>query len=73
MLALLIFINVLGQNSDCSDALTQEGYDAYAYALQDFWNHEKVFRSKLACQSNRKMGKLKNLTENILLQMFFIL
>ena len=44
----------LGKDSNCSDALTQEGYDAYAYALNEPWNHEKIFRSTLACDDYNK-------------------
>jgi len=46
----------VSQSSECTDALTPEGYDPYAYAL-DVWHHDKIFRSKLACQSpdRRKM------------------
>ena len=54
---------LLGQSTDCSDALTPEGYDPFAYATNEVWHHDKIFRSKLACQSNRKMGmfEIRNL------------
>jgi len=45
----------VSQNSNCNDALTREGYDAYAYALQEAWHHEKIFRSREACDSGIKM------------------
>jgi len=50
----------VSQNSKCIDALTREGYDAYAYALQEGWHHEKIFRSRKACQSKIKMDTGNN-------------
>jgi len=42
----------VSQNSECNDAESQDGYDAYAYSLADIWHNDKIFRSKEACNSD---------------------
>jgi len=47
----------VSQDSKCTDVLTPEGYDPIAYAKEpgkDVWNHQKIFKSTKACQSNIK-------------------
>merc|ERR1711976_1012296 len=47
----------VSQDSKCTDVLAPEGYDAIAYAKEpgkDVWNHDKIFKSKMACKSNIK-------------------